>query len=184
MSHRWGDDPRKANPPAQLAEYDARKSEQAQEHVRHEGQVDPEWSNAEVLDMILHPGEWCDVPGDHADPSRFDREDLLDMWRHDVYLCPLHLHPEYPKVPGGVWQRELVDAWERLRTLTVEHAGKTSDALALDADLVPPDQEVCGHIFHATPDELREVWEAAPHARWYLEQQAEGGFLDIRVVEV
>lgn len=156
--------PSRVNPPARRCA----QREQEDEDAR----VDPEWSNAEVLEMIY---SGCDEPGDHAEPSRFDPADLLDMWRTCYMLCPLHLDPLYPKVPSGVWSRDAGAAWGRLRELTQEHTGKHPTMLADDLG----DDEVCGYRFHVTGDELDEVWAQWPHARWYLDDQAEQGMVDI-----
>lgn len=157
---------------------DARQVELAAYEASKRGdRVDPEWSNDEVWSMIL---SGCDQPGDHADPSDFDRDDLLEMWRSCANLCPLHLDPAYPRAPSGVWSRDVDRAWRRLAEVTEQHTGKRPSELALATDL--GSDEVCGHEFHATTDELRAIFDEHPHARWWTDQQADDGMIDIQVV--
>lgn len=124
------------------------------------------------MEFILDPAHWCDIengdqPAQHANPDDYRLECLIDMYNH--VDCPLHITPEYPIVPWGVWARQFNQATDELDRITRGHG------------IDPEAGRV--HEFCATPAELRDVWERWPHARWAFEEAATEGRLVIRVLE-
>lgn len=104
---------------------------------------------------------------EHAPADLFTLDDLIDMY--EFAECPLHLNPEYPLVPEGLWKRQLYHASLELDRLTEARGHETS-------------RDGKSH-WTVTPQELRALWERFPHARWAYEKHAESGDLFIEVVD-
>lgn len=172
------DDLRWVNPAKQLADWEAFEANKRKTEAEDDARVDPEWDNGEVLAMIL---EGCDRPGDHASPDRYVAHELLDMWRHDAELCPLHLYPEYPNAPGGICYRDYDAAIAALTEATMRHTERRPVDHGVAAGL--GDEECCGALYHVTADELAQAWDAHPHGRWIFESLVDDGFADVVVVK-
>jgi hypothetical protein len=107
------------------------------------------------LDVILDPEEFCNgfrrdqgnPTAEHFPAEDYELNDLLDQFRFAT--CPLHVTPEYPKVPEGVWKRDVHRA-----TAMLDHVAATTESkLSTRSRAVAP------------------VWKAAPHARWWYEHR-------------
>lgn len=138
------------------------------------------WTREEVIDAIFHAPETCRVSDFdfgastddwHRSPDDFDLDDLVDMFIYDEDGCPLHVKASYPYACNGEVARQFAHAHDRL----VEHTRRHTGAVTV----LRGDDGVWR--YHATPDELRAVWEAFPHARHVFEHYADAGDLTIHV---
>lgn len=82
----------------------------------------------------------------HFPAGDFRRDELLDLFRFSD--CPLHVHPDYPSVPEGVWKRDVHNA-----SVMIDHIIGNE----------PTRATIRSRRFNS-------VWRAAPHARWWFER--------------
>lgn len=138
------------------------------------------WDRPEVIDAILyapevcHEEDWTSPDDWHEDPDSHNLDDLIDMFVYDENMCPLHVRASYPYACNGEVQRQYVLAFDRLVQHTQRHTG-----------CAPWHQggDPYHHRYHATSEELRELWNDYPHARHQFEEQARAGTLTIEVVD-
>jgi hypothetical protein len=144
------------------------------------------------MDYILDTEFYCngfreeqgEEVAEHARLDDYKLDDLVAMY--DYAACPLHLHPDYPAVPEGVWKRDYHLATVALDRITRQHTGEETNGIrfACPVDGIADDgchDDRVSH-YHATTAELREVWATYEHVRWVFELQAEDGLVAIHVV--
>ena len=128
---------------------------------------------AYILDVEWYCNGFLEEQGEpraeHASADDYEIDDLVDMFEHTE--CPLHIIPDYPAVPAGVWKRQANQAGEALDRLTEGNTGEP---------ILPG---VRNSHYQATTDELRDLWRRFPHARWIYERDAKSGVITIDVVD-
>lgn len=139
---------------------------------------DDELTDAELVDLLRHPevygygcedeGDWAHPDDTHADPNKYTDDQILAMDEAlaagGLTTCTLHVDHRYPIQPVGVWSPQVDVALDWLAQATAAHGGDTDGP------------------YLATPDELRQLWNDQPHARWWIEEQGDAGSIKIDLV--